>query len=92
MYSVNPNKGPVFVRENIYSFNSKECPTCISSSESGNVVIIGYSDDSLVIRDVRSQYSEKIWLEVGGHTNTVKSIAFSENDGDFICLSGGSDN
>ncbi len=60
VYSVNPNKGPVFVRENIYSFNSKECPTCISSSESGNVVIIGDSDDSLVIRDVRSQYSEKI--------------------------------
>lgn len=30
-------------------------------------------------------------LEIGGHTNTVRSIAFSQAGVDFLCLTGGSD-
>lgn len=31
-------------------------------------------------------------LEVGGHTNTVKSVVFSQQSGvDFLCLTGGAD-
>jgi WD repeat-containing protein 48 len=55
------------------------------------VVVIGYSDDSMVLHDIRSGYKDKIRLEVGNHTDTVKTIKFSENDGDFLCLTGGSD-
>jgi WD40 repeat protein len=71
---------------------STSCPTCIGASESGNIVVIGYSDDSMILHDVRSGYKDKIRLEVGSHTDTVKSIVFSEHDGDFLCLTGGSDN
>jgi WD40 repeat protein len=70
---------------------SSACPTCIGASESGNVVVIGYSDDSMILHDVRSGYRDKIRLEVGSHTDTVKSIVFSKHDGDFLCLTGGSD-
>ena len=54
-------------------------------------MIVGYSDDSLVLRDVRSKFEDKIRLEVGGHQNTVKAIVFSERDADVLCLTGGSD-
>lgn len=30
-------------------------------------------------------------MEVGGHTDTVRTIVFSQSDGDLLCLSGGSD-
>ena len=53
------------------------CPTCIGASESGNVVVIGYSDDSMILHDVRSGYKDSIRLEVGCHSDTVKSIVFS---------------
>ena len=56
---------------------SESCPTCIGASDSGNTVVVGYSDDSLVLHDVRSNYQERMQLEIGGHTNTVKSVAFS---------------
>jgi hypothetical protein len=56
---------------------SAACPTCIGASESGNVVVIGYSDDSMILHDVRSGYKDKVRLEVGNHTDTVKSIVFS---------------
>ena len=56
---------------------SNACPTCIGASESGNVVVIGYSDDSMILHDVRSGYRDKIRLEVGNHTDSVKRIVFS---------------
>ena len=70
---------------------SAACPTCIGASESGNVVVIGYSDDSMILHDVRSGYKDSVRLEVGCHSDTVKSIVFSHHDGDFLCLTGGSD-
>lgn len=73
-------------------FTSNSCPTSVSASHNGNIVIVGYSDDSLVLRDVRSKFEDKIRLEVGGHQNSVKSIVFSERDADVLCLTGGSDN
>lgn len=54
-------------------------------------MIVGYSDDSLVLRDVRSKFEDKVRLEVGGHQNTVKAIVFSERDADVLCLTGGAD-
>ena len=74
-----------------FTVSSESCPTCIAASESGNVILVGYSDDSIILQDIRSQYQERIRLEVGGHTDTVKSIRFSQQDGDFLCLTGGSD-
>ena len=56
---------------------SAACPTCIGASESGNVVVIGYSDDSMILHDVRSGYKDSVRLEVGCHSDTVKSIVFS---------------
>lgn len=67
------------------------CPTCIGASESGNMVVIGYSDDSMLLYDVRSGYKDSVRLEVGCHDDTVKTVAFSQHDGDFLCLTGGSD-
>ena len=32
------------------------CPTSLGASESGNIVIVAYSDDSLILHDVRSNY------------------------------------
>ena len=56
------------------------------------MAVVAYSDDSLMLHDVRSQYQERIRLEVGGHSNTVKSIVFSQQSGvDFLCLTGGAD-
>ena len=55
------------------------------------MVVVGYSDDSLIIYDTRSNFRDKIWLESGGHNNTVRSIAFAQNDVDFLCLTAGSD-
>jgi WD40 repeat protein len=54
-------------------------------------VIIGYSDDSLIMYDTRSGYRDKIRLEIGNHTDTVKSVIFCQDEGDFLCLTGGSD-
>ena len=31
------------------TITSDFCPTCIGASESGNVVVVGYSDDSLML-------------------------------------------
>lgn len=89
VYTGNYSKIP-FIKEK-YTYSSTSCPTSIGASSTGNTVIVGYSDDSLILHDVRSKYSEKIRLEVGGHTDSVKSIVFSEHDGDFLCISGGSD-
>lgn len=90
---VSPNRqpGPFVFDHSDFTVSSESCPTCIAASESGNVILVGYSDDSIILQDIRSQYQERIRLEVGGHTDTVKSIRFSQQDGDFLCLTGGSD-
>jgi hypothetical protein len=56
---------------------NQACPTSIGTNDSGNYVVIGYSDDSLILHDIRSGYKDKIRLEAGGHSDTVKSIVFS---------------
>jgi len=71
--------------------NSVACPTCISANQSGNLVVVGYSDDSLVMHDIRSGYKDRIRMEIGSHTDTVKSVVFCQDEGDFLCLTGGSD-
>lgn len=43
------------------------------------------------MHDVRSHYKERIRLELGAHKDTVKSVVFSKQDSDFLCLTGGSD-
>lgn len=53
--------------------------------------MVGYSDDSLILYDTRSNYKDKIWLESGGNDYTVRTIAFSASEIDFLCLTGGSD-
>ena len=55
------------------------------------MAVVAYSDDSLIIYDARSNFRDKILLESGGHNNTVRSIAFAQNDVDFLCLTTGSD-
>lgn len=55
------------------------------------MAVVGYSDDSLVLFDTRSNFRDKIWIESGGHNNTVRSVAFASNDIDFLCLTAGSD-
>lgn len=79
-----------FSNENIYSNTSNSCPTCIGANEEGNAVIVGYSDDSLIMYDIRSKYQQKIRLESAGKSCTVRSIVFSPLDGDFLFLSGDS--
>lgn len=80
-----------FVEPVSLSFSSIACPTSVSCSLNANTVVVGYSDDSFVMRDMRSKYSEVIRLEAGGHEGTVKCVAFGNQGADFLCLSGGSD-
>ena len=54
-------------------------------------MIVGYSDDSLILYDIRTKYQDKVRLDVGGHTDSVKSIVFSEPENDFLCVTAGSD-
>jgi hypothetical protein len=63
----------------------------VATSYTGNMAVVGYSDDSLIIYDIRSNFRDKIWLESGGHYNTVRSVAFPQNDVEFLCLTAGSD-
>lgn len=90
-FSPNRQPGPFVVDHGDFTVSSESCPTCIAASASGNLILVGYSDDSIILQDVRSQYQERIRLEVGGHTDTVRCIRFSQQDGDFLCLTGGSD-
>ena len=54
--------------------------------------MVAFSDDSLLLHDIRTQYQERTRLEIGGHESTVKTICFSKQGGvDFLCLTGGSD-
>jgi WD40 repeat protein len=61
----------------------------LAASDSGNVAVMGFTDDSLVMLDARQKYNEMIWLEIGCHQDTVKSVVWLEKD--FLCLTGGSD-
>mmetsp|Transcript_11822 Transcript_11822/g.19982 ORF Transcript_11822/g.19982 Transcript_11822/m.19982 type:complete len:893 (-) Transcript_11822:38-2716(-) len=71
--------------------NDQTCATCVASNQNGNQVVIGYSDDSFILQDVRQEYRNRIRLEHGGHSNTVRTASFSKSEGDFLLLSGGSD-
>lgn len=75
-----------------FALTSEACPTALAANQTGTMAVVAYSDDSLMLHDVRSLYQERMRLEVGGHTNTVKSIVFSQQKGvDFLCLTGGAD-
>lgn len=52
---------------------------------------MGYADDSLMLRDLRTNYQEKVRLEVNGHDDTVKTVVFNPHEDDYLCLTGGSD-
>lgn len=46
--------GP-FIREHRdLTIKSESCPTCIAATDSGNFILVGYSDDSIILKDVRS--------------------------------------
>lgn len=51
---------PPFFNGALYESVNESCPTCVGASESGNVVVVGYSDDSLILHDTRSNFKEKI--------------------------------
>ena len=69
---------------------TEHCPTCLGVSENAQSVIVGYSDDSLIFHDIRSNYQERMQLEAGAHDGAVKCISFSK-DCDYLFLTGGSD-
>ena len=91
VYKPLPTQELQFAKLNMANYKNSSCPTCLAASPNANLVIIGYADDSLVLRDVRTSYSEVVRLEVGAHTDTVKKVVFNNHDADFLCLTGGSD-
>jgi WD40 repeat protein len=48
--------GAFVVDHSDFTVSSESCPTCIAASESGNVILVGYSDDSIILQDIRTQY------------------------------------
>ena len=54
-------------------------------------MLVGFSDDSLIMHDIRTSFKEKMRLEVGGHTKTVRVIKFSDTEDDHICFTASSD-
>jgi len=65
-------------------------PTCISCSQGGMLVVIGFTDDKLKLFDMRMKGDDfHIDLD-GGHSNTVKGVKISP-DG-MTCYSIGADN
>lgn len=54
-----PNAKNFMSEASLYKQN-QACATCIAASDSGNFVVIGHSDDSLVLHDARTKYSERI--------------------------------
>jgi len=67
------------------------CATCVGTNSSGNIMLVGFSDDSLIMHDIRTSFKEKMRLEVGGHTKTVRVIKFSDTEDDHICFTASSD-
>ena len=91
-FSSIPGRQPILSDTLFRQADTKVCATCLATNQTGSTVVIGYSDDSLVLHDLRSGYKDRIRLEVGGHSNTVRTIVLGQQDGsDFLCLTGGSD-
>ena len=68
--------------------NEVVIPTCLSCSQGGNIIVIGFTDDSIRFVDLRIKNTIIQELE-GGHSDMIKAIKLSD-DG-MMCLSASSD-
>lgn len=72
--------------------NSKSCPTAMAASESGNLVFMAYSDNSLKMIDTRVPDKGTAFLTQdfqGGHSDLIKSLCVSPDES--VVYSGGTD-
>jgi WD40 repeat protein len=65
-------------------------PTCISCSQGGYIVAIGYTDEKVRIIDMRARGDKPAEFEMHSqHSDIIKCLSLSP-DG-MVCLSAGSD-
>lgn len=54
IYKKSPNEIVNFYKD--HTVTTEHCPTCLGASENAQSVIVGYSDDTLMFHDLRSNY------------------------------------
>lgn len=65
-------------------------PTCVSCSQGGFIIAVGYTDERIRILDMRIKGDKQCEFELAGqHSDIVKSVKLSP-DG-MVCLSAGTD-